>query len=92
MTVERFTALKSEGAAAKAEAQSLRDSLEVTSKARQSDTAKSAGALQKCVLELQSGLDEILRLNRARWSLGQLSTGFMAGALSCGVLVYSVGE
>ena len=92
MPVTRFSALKAEAAAYKAKAESLKKSLVELSNARQSDAAKAAGALQKCSYELQSGLEEIQRLNRARWGLGQLSTGFVAGAAACGAVVYMVGD
>tara|TARA_Y100001937_G_scaffold66518_1_gene90977 strand:+ start:1056 stop:1505 length:450 start_codon:yes stop_codon:yes gene_type:complete len=89
VSIERFKALKAEAAASKAEADSLRESLKKTSAARQADAAKAAGALQKCSFELQSGLDEIQRLNREKWGLGTISIGMVAGVAACSAYVWA---
>jgi len=89
VSVERFSALKAEAAASKAEADSLRESLKKTSAARQADALKAAGALHKCSVDIQSGLDEIQRLNREKWGLGTLSIGVVTGVAACGAYVWA---
>ena len=89
VSLDRFSAIKAQAAASKAEADSLRESLKKTSAARQADAAKAAGSLHKCSDELQSGLDEIQRLNREKWGLGTVSVGVLTGIAACGAYVWA---
>jgi len=89
LSVREYSRLNALVAAHKSEAISLRKSLEKQAKSYAETSKKSAGALSKCADELQSALDEIVRLGRAQWSVGTLSTGFVVGVAACGSIVFA---